>query len=136
MTDFQSLSMRRRIARIAIGVLFLGAGIVHFTHASAFESLVPAALKDFRGSINAATGALIFAIGIAFLTPRLHVVARWSAIPLLAATLPVTVYRAFDPAPIATLGFPPAFAIAGVIAWLLMIALIWWATKPETEAAR
>jgi hypothetical protein len=55
---------------------------------------------------------------------------------LLAATLPVTVYRAFDPAPIATLGFPPAFAIAGVIAWLLMIALIWWATKPETEAAR
>jgi uncharacterized membrane protein len=122
--------------RTTIGVLFLGAGFVHFMHASVFESLVPAALKDFRGSINAATGALIFAIGIAFLTPRLRAVARWSAITLLAVTLPITVYRVFDPTPIAALGLPPALALVAVIVWLLMIALIWWATKPETKAGR
>jgi hypothetical protein len=47
-------------------------------------------------------------------------------------TLPVTTYRAIHPAVFEALGFTPAFAALGVIVWLLMIALIWWATKPQT----
>jgi uncharacterized membrane protein len=115
---------------MGIGILFIGAGLVHFTHASLFENLVPVALKDYRGVINAVTGVLIFAMGVAFLVPRLRAVARWSAIALLAVTLPTTAYRAIHPAPLETMGFPPALAPVGVIVWLLMIALIWWATRP------
>jgi uncharacterized membrane protein len=126
-----NLSTPRNIARMAIGILFIGAGIVHFTHASLFEDLVPGALKDYRGSINAVTGVLIFAIGVVFLVPRLRAVARWSAITLLVVTLPTTTYRAIHPAAIESLGFTPTFAAVGVIVWLAMIALIWWATKPE-----
>jgi uncharacterized membrane protein len=125
------LSTRRHFVRIAIGVLFIGAGLVHFTHASLFENLVPVALKDYRGSVNAVTGVLIFAMGVAFLVARLRAVARWSAIALLVVTLPTTAYRAIHPAPLETLGFPPALAPVGVVLWLLMIALIWWATRPE-----
>jgi uncharacterized membrane protein len=131
--SFMNLSARRNLVRKGIGIVFIGAGLVHFTHASLFENLVPFALNDYRASINAATGALIFAMGVAFLVPRLRAVARWSAITLLAVTLPMTAYRAIHPAAIESLGFPPALATVGVVAWLLMIALIWWATKLETN---
>ena len=55
------------------------------------------------------------------------------AINLLVVTLPTTIYRALHPAPLETLGFPAALAPVGVVVWLLMIALIWWATKLETN---
>ena len=42
-------------------------------------------------------------------------------------------HRAIHPAAIESLGFSPALAAVGVIVWSLMIALIWWATKPETN---
>jgi uncharacterized membrane protein len=126
-------STLRHFSRVGIGILFIGAGLVHFTHASLFENLVPVALKDYRGSINAVTGVLIFAMGVAFLVPRLRAVARWSAITLLVVTLPTTAYRAIHPAAIESQGLPPALAAVGVIAWVLMIALIWWAAKPETN---
>jgi uncharacterized membrane protein len=118
---------------MGIGILFIGAGLVHFTHASLFENLVPVALKDYQGTINAVTGVLIFALGVAFLVPRLRAVARLGAITLLVVTLPTTAYRAIHPAPLETLGFPPALAPVGVAVWLLMITLIWWATKRETN---
>jgi uncharacterized membrane protein len=118
---------------MGIGILFVGAGIIHFTHASLFEDLVPGALKDYRASINVGTGVLIFAMGVAFLVPWLRAVARWSAIALLVVTLPAAVDRVIHPAVIESLGFTPALAAVGVIVWLLMIALIWWATKPETN---
>jgi uncharacterized membrane protein len=76
---------------------------------------------------------LIFAVGVAFLVPGLRAVARWSAITLLVVTLPTTAYRAIHPAPLETLGLPPALAPVGVVVWLLMIALIWWATKRGTN---
>ena len=126
-----NLSTRRKLVRMGIGILFIGAGLLHFTHASLFEDLVPGALKNYRGSINALTGVLIFAMGVAFLVPWLRAVARWSAITLLVVTLPTTVYRAIHPAAIESLGFTPALAVIGVLVWLLMIALIWWATRPE-----
>jgi len=125
------LPTRRRLVRTGIGILFIGAGLVHFTHASLFENLVSAALKDYRASINAITGGLILAIGVAFLMPRLRAFARRGAIALLAVTLPTTAYRAIHPAAIESLSLPPAFASVGVVAWLLMITLIWWAAKPE-----
>ncbi|MGT2477648.1 hypothetical protein [Paraburkholderia terrae] len=114
---------------MGIGILFLVAGIVHFTHASVFEDLVPDALKNYRAIVNAVTGVLIFAMGLVFLVPRLRVAARWSAIALLIATLPTTVARVFHP-----VGFAPAVAAVGVFMWLFMIGLIWWATKPETNS--
>lgn len=124
-----SLSMRRHFVRIGIGILFIGSGLVHFTHASLFESFVPVPLQNYRGAVNAVTGVLIFAMGVAFLAPRLRAVARWSAITLLVvALLTATIY----PAAIESLGFRPALAAVGVVVWCsLWIALIWWATKPE-----
>ena len=79
------------------------------------------------------TGVLIFVMGATFLVARLRVVARWSAIALLVVTLPTTTRRALHPAPLETPGLPPALAPVGVVVWLLMIILIWRATKLETN---
>ena len=124
-------SMRRARVRTGIAILFIGAGLVHFAYPTVFEALVPAALREHRGPINAATGVLILALGVAFLVPRLRAAARWSAMALLVATLPVTVGRALHPAGTATPGLPPVLFAVAAVAWLAMIALIWWATKPE-----
>ena len=70
-------------------------------------------------------------MGVAFLVPRLRAVARWSAITLLVVTLLTTAYRAIYPSAMDPQGFTPTLAAVGVIVLVLMIALIWWATKPE-----
>jgi uncharacterized membrane protein len=65
--------------------------------------------------------------------PRLRAVARWSAIPLLVVTLPGAVDQVIHPAAIESVGLSPALAAVRVLVQLLMIALIWWATKPKTN---
>jgi uncharacterized membrane protein len=101
-------SKRRDFVRIGIGILFLCAALIHFTHKEFFDQLVPAALKDYRGIINPVTEVLMFAVGVAFLMPRLRAVARWSAISLLVVTLPGGIDQVFHPATIESLGFSPA----------------------------
>lgn len=123
----------RDFVRMGIGVLFLGAGLIHFTHADFFDQLVPAALKDYAGIISTVTEVLMFAMGFAFLVPRLRAVARWSAIALLIATLPMAVDQVIHPAAIESLGLTPTLAAARVLVQLLIIALIWWATRPRTH---
>lgn len=124
----------RDFFRMGIGVLFLGAGLIHLTHADFFDQLVPAAMKDYAGMISTVTEALMFAMGLAFLVPRLRAFARWSAIVLLVATLPMAVDQVIHPATIESLGFTPTLAAARVLVQLLLIALIWWATHPRSQA--
>jgi uncharacterized membrane protein len=122
--------MVKTLLRIGIGVLFAGAGLVHFTHAEFFSKLVPAGFVEYRDAVNFATGVLMIAMGLAFIVPRFHAVARWSSIALLVATLPAAVKQVIDPAGIETLGLTPALATARIVAQLFMIGIIWWLTKP------
>lgn len=116
---------------MGIGVLFLGVGLIHLTHAEFFDQLVPAALKNYAGVISAVTEVLMVAMGIAFLVPRLRAIARWSAMALLIGTLPMAVDQVVHPSVIESLGLTSTLAAVRVLVQLLMIALIWWATKPR-----
>jgi len=123
----------RHAVSIAIGMVFIAAGIAHFTHAGFFESLVPAQFGTGRGAVNATTGVLTIGIGLAFLLLRLRRFARWLAITLLLLTLPVTAYRALHPAVAKSVGLSPTLLGTALVAWVSMIALVWWATKADDE---
>ena len=126
-----NLSISRNLIRISIGVLVAGAGLAHFTHAEFFSTLVPDALRAHRGVANAATGIIQTAMGVTFFVPRLRVIARWSTIALLGLTLPAAVDQVIHPEAIESVGIRPTTAALRVLVQLLMIALIWWATKPN-----
>jgi uncharacterized membrane protein len=121
----------RKIVRIGLGILVGGAGLAHFVYADLFTRVVPEALHAYRGTVNVATGIVQTAMGVAFLVPRLRTVARWSTIALLVVTLPAAIDQVVHPEIVESLGLPPALAGVRVLAQLLMIALIWWATRPD-----
>jgi uncharacterized membrane protein len=124
----------RNVIRIALGALLAGAGLAHFIGAEFFSTLVPDSLRAYRGVVNVATGVLLTAIGVAFLVYRLHAVARWGAIALLGLTLPAAIDQVIHPEVIESVGLTPTVAALRVLVQLLMIALIWWATKPNKSA--
>lgn len=123
----------RKIVCISIGVLVAGAGIAHFTNADFFTKLVPETLQAHRGAVNAVTGVIQAAMGLCFLVPMLRAVARWSTIVLLVVTLPAAIGQVIHPESIEAVGLMPALAVVRVVAQLLMIGLIWWATKPDAS---
>ena len=121
----EARSRRKNVDRVLFGALFLGAGVVHFTQAPLFEDLVPNALQGYRASLNTIIGALLFALGLAFMVPQLRALARWGSITLLSAMLLVTHPRTFHP-----ISREVSVIILGVvIVCVLMIVLIWRATN-------
>lgn len=124
----------RNVLRIALGILFACAGLAHFIGAEFFSALVPDSLRAYRGVVNVATGVLLTTIGVAFLVYRLHAVARWGAIALLGLTLPAAIDQVIHPEVIESVGLTPAVAALRVLVQLLMIAVIWWATKPNESS--
>lgn len=132
-------SKLRSIVRVVVGVVVAVAGLAHFTHAEFFTSLVPDAFGAHRGAVNIVTGILQTGMGLAFLVPRFRSVARWSTVLLLVATLPPAVDQIIHPAAIEAVGLTPTLAALRVLAQILMIALIWWATgnePPQPDVAR
>ena len=124
-------STLRKITRIGIGTLIAGAGFAHFTHAEFFIRLVPDGLDAYRGIVNTATAVLMIAMGVAFFVPRFRVVARWSSIVLLVLTLPSAIDQVIHPEAIKAVGLTTSMAALRVVAQVVMIMLIWWATKPD-----
>jgi uncharacterized membrane protein len=123
---------RARVARRILGVLFTGAGVAHFTHSSFFAGLVPERLATYRREINLGTGVYQTVGGLGFFFPRGRNLARWSALTLLVSTLPAAVGQVRDPERLRALGVPPQVTPVRVVAQVLMIALVWWATRPDT----
>ena len=87
-------------------------------------------MGSHRVAVNVATGVLQTAMGVAFLIPRLLGVARWSTLALLVLTLPAAVDQVIHPGKIESIGLTPKLAALRVFIQLIMIALVWWATKP------
>lgn len=121
----------KKFVRIAFGALMTGAGLAHFTHAEFFHKLVPESVSAYAGLILVATGVYQATVGMCFFIPRLHAVARWGTIVLLAGTLPAAVDQVIHPATIESVGITPAMAAVRVVVQAFQIWLVWWATSPD-----
>lgn len=113
-----------------LGALFLSAGVVQLTHRELFEELVPARFTRHAGAIQEVTQAALVGVGVSFLIPKLHPVARWGSIGLMAAGLVTAVSHVANPQQTDRLGLPRGVVPACVPIQIGVVAAAWHATKP------
>lgn len=87
------LRMRKDIARIVLGVLFILASRLHFTHVDAELKIIPAFLPWRRQALYI-TGLFEFIGGVGLFVPRFKRTAAWGLVALLIAVFPANVYHA------------------------------------------
>ncbi|WP_435361671.1 DoxX family protein [Haloarchaeobius sp. DFWS5] len=130
------LSRVKRPLRYVMGLLYIGAGVMHFVAPSVYAQIVP---PMFPAALTLVylSGVAEILLGVGVLVPRTQRVAAWGLIALLVAVFPANVYMATsgvvlegapafmqDPSPIARWGRLP---LQG-----LLILWAWWYTKPST----
>lgn len=90
-----------------VGVLFAGAGTLHFAAPEAYEAIVPDYLPYHRALVLI-SGAAEIAGGIGLMLPATRRAAGWGLVALLVAVLPANVQMALHPAPVRGVRIPPA----------------------------
>jgi uncharacterized membrane protein len=83
----------KKIARIALGVVFIGASIPHFTAPDTELQIIPPALPLRRTALYI-SGVFELLGGIGVLIPRFQRVAGWGLAALLVAIFPANIYHA------------------------------------------
>jgi uncharacterized membrane protein len=124
------------IARIALSILFLVAGVGHFTHTAGFERIVPPYLPSPRVLVYVSgIFEILGALGILLTSTRTF--AGWGLVALLVAVFPANIYMAT--ANIKFGSFPPEpwMAWARLPLQVALIALVIWACElwPPDAAA-
>lgn len=122
-----------RNLRIALGVLFIAAGVAHLVVPGTFGQMVPGYLADYRTLVNLVTGFLQIVGGITLLVPRLRLVARWTNLALLVPSLVPAIQEIFNHGGLEKVGIPPQLTPVRVLVQLLVIFLTWRATRPIPE---
>jgi uncharacterized membrane protein len=116
--------------RRALGPVFVAAGVLHFTHTSAFAAIVPDALPAHRELVWA-SGVAEIAGGLAVMHPRTRALGGLWLVAVLLAVFPANVHMAVHAE-----RYP---ALPEALLWLrlpLQGALIWWAWNATQDRRR
>jgi uncharacterized membrane protein len=113
-----------------MGLLYLTAGITHFTNPGFFLQIVPPFLPA-PGLLVVLSGLAEIVLGIGVLVPATRKRAAWGIVARLGAVFPANVYQAlYNPAlvdPPAWMGQPTQAAL--YVRLPLQFVLVWWAWR-------
>lgn len=113
-----------------LGLLFLGAGVPHFTHTASYERIMPPWLPAPH-ELVLLSGAAEMVGGAMVLLPRLRRPARWWLVALLVAVFPANVHMAVQP--------ELAAGVPAALLWLrlpLQVVLIAWVVRATRAHGR
>jgi uncharacterized membrane protein len=82
--------------RALVGLTFVTTGVLHFTHTSVYERIMPPYVPMHREAVLVSGAAEILG-GAAILAPKTRPVARWWLLALLAAVFPANLHMALNP---------------------------------------
>lgn len=85
--------MARNIARVALGLLFIAAGVNHFLRPALYKSIMPGYLP-WHGALVSISGYAEIGLGALVLVPRWQRPAGWGVIALLVAVFPANLHMA------------------------------------------
>jgi uncharacterized membrane protein len=111
-----------------LALLFIAAGVRHFTHPDFYVKIMPPYLP-WHYELVLISGAFEIIGGVALLVPRLQVAAAWGLIALLVAVFPANVHMALHAE-----AYPE---IPAVLLWArlpfqaVFIAWAYWYTRSE-----
>jgi len=125
----------KRLLLLLLGMLFVSAGVSHFTATDFFVEIVPPYLPASLLLVWV-SGVAEIALGVLVLVPATRRLAAWGLIALLLAVFPANIHMAINHvhpahAP-AWMGEPTTLAL-----WLrlplqfVMIAWAWWYTRDD-----
>jgi uncharacterized membrane protein len=114
--------------RWLLALLFIGAGILHFTNAAFYVSIMPPYLP-WHLELVYLSGVFEILLGVMLLIPRFTILAAWGLIALLIAVFPANIHMAMHPQLYPDI--PPAMLYARLPFQLVFIAWAWWFTKPK-----
>lgn len=124
-------SKLRIAARVLLALNFVGVGIAHFVVPHYFVAIMPPYLP-WHYELVILSGVCEVVLGLLLFIERIRSQTRWGLIALLVAVFPANVQHAMDP--------PPEYD-PGIFGWvrlplqLVLIAWVWWVTKPAERAS-
>ena len=120
----------RAIARVALALLMVLAGVLHFVATDVYVGIMPAYLPLHRELVYV-SGVLEILGGIGLLIANLRAVAGLGLIVLYVAVLPANINMAVHDIQ------PEGFQISPALLWarlplqLVLIAWAWWVSRPD-----
>lgn len=122
------------LGRIGLSILFLVAGVAHFTSTAGFERIVPPYLPAPRVLVYVSgIFEILGAIGI--LVPATRTFAGWGLVALLIAVFPANVYMATHNIKVGNFPPEPWMAWARLPLQFVLLAWVIWACQlwPKTH---
>lgn len=116
------------LSLVLIAAVFVTAGVFYFIRPGLFARIVPPFLP-FPLALVYLSGAAEILGGIGVLIPHLRTLAGVWLIALLIAVFSANLYMALSPER-AGLGIAPAWLWLRLPLQLVLIAWVWWATRP------
>jgi uncharacterized membrane protein len=127
--------MKLAVDRVALSVVMVTIGILHFTHTEAFASIVPDYLPWHEGLVLV-SGVFEIALGVALSIERTRVLAAYGLVALFIAVFPANINMALHPEqPIAGVPFQPS-SLALWARLPLQLVLILWALRYTRRGAQ
>ena len=118
-----------KLGRWAMGLMYLGAGMAHWTATSLFMAIVPDYLPAHRGLVLV-SGVAEMAGGIGVLIPATRRPAAWGIVLMLIAVFPANLWMAQHPERYRPL---PDWMLWARLP--LQLPLIWWAWRYTRRSA-
>jgi len=125
----------KSLLRFLLALLFIVAGVLHFTHTQVYLAIMPSYLP-FHRALVLASGFFEIVGGIGLLFPFAQRYAGYGLVALLLAVFPANIHMAMNEVEVSNSSF------ASLLLWLrlpLQFALIWiilWCTKRDDEKLR
>lgn len=122
----------RTFARWMLGVAFVAAGVPHFVRPDLYLPMMPPYLP-WHGELIFISGGFEILGGLSVLWPdqRIQRVAGLGLIALLITIFPANLHMALHDTPILEQHFSPAVRWGRLPLQLVLMAWVWWATRPR-----
>lgn len=117
--------------RFLLGLLFVVAGILHFTHTEFYFKIMPPYLP-YPHALILISGVCEIIGGAALLVPQLQRLAGYGLIALLLAVFPANIYMLINNANAGAAMFSPLLLWLRLPLQFVLIAIVWWCTRMET----
>jgi uncharacterized membrane protein len=124
---------RARISRGLCGMVFVGAGVLHFARPKMYEQIVPPGFGD-PTAVVMLSGAAEIAGGLTLLGSAGRRLSRWWLTALLVAVFPANVYMALEPERTGAGALPGWLLWARLPIQPLLIAWVWQVTRGRRRA--
>lgn len=124
----KSLSTAQKIGLFHAAILYVVAGVFHFTKTEAYLKIMPPYIP-YHVPLVLISGVFEILGGLGLLLPQMRRAAAWGLIALLIAVFPANIYMATNPIQAGAVSVAPALRWARLPLQLLLVWWLLWCTR-------